>query len=389
MVKYNINVDWFEVMLLGRFVTPEDAPAVVDNFAGKIRFVKDKSGTKHFRFKYDVYLSEKHFGHILCCPRNEHIMAGNFISFKLQNNVLYELEWVERCDALFKAMNWTVKNNTRLDIALDGYGFMDIFSKCVRGEVRKIGQARPNVYYNSSMKQITGYDLGSKASNKWLTAYNKTKELEVSNKKYIKDFWERTDLQMNQIRTEKGEPVYQDVERLELKLRNEEIKKIEGFDWRRLDDFEYLASIMRTSFVKFFEFIEPSKDSNTTRAKRLKFIDWASIGGVRLEKMSTRKSNEVYGLKVCCKQLYWLYLQTKEKQYVFNARNIALNINCADWYIKKIAHWEYQFAQMYGKNKDGEVKFDFMPYYKTYLSNEQTELFAASAETLEFDEVYH
>jgi hypothetical protein len=200
--------------------------------------------------------------------------------------------------------------------------------------------------------------------------------LEKSNKYYIKKFWERTGLD-----TER-------VERMELKLRNEAIKMIHNFDWKKLSDFEYLASIFRT-YVEggyvvnqetgnmkltrgIVDFVEKGTDSNVSRKKRIQFINWDYLGGEKLERLSTKQSNEIYRMKLSCKTLVWIYVATKKNtgkeypHYLHLAREIAESINCLQWMVDKYEGWLAEFDKR---------KFDYLPTYQTGYAGQQLNLY--------------
>lgn len=364
-VKYTVNLDWFEIILTGRLIEYDQPLERYKYQGGKIALARKEGGTKHYQYRYDVYIQNKPFGQICLCPRNTAIMNEDFIQFQAFNNVLYEVGFIDECKQLFKALKWNVRNVTRIDIALDGGGFFDVFDQWKDGEIDKLGKARVNVY-QTSKRVITGFDVGSKASNKWLTCYNKTRELDKSNKQYIREMWDKANLKI----PENG------VERLEMKMRNEELKKIVDFDWQRLDDFEYLASLVRTSFKNFFEFIEVNDDKNVSRKKKIEFIDWESIGGKRLERLSTKQTTEIYRMKQAAKTMHLIYLSTGEKHYSQIATEIAININCLDWYIEKLEYWEKEWRKNMGENKDGLINYEFLPAYRTYENGEQLRLYA-------------
>lgn len=372
-VKFTVNLDWFEVLLSGALVEFNSPLGTYKYDQGNIVLVQKKMGTKQFKFGYDVFVRGKIFGNIFCCPRNAAILKPDTIQFKAENNVLYEAGFIQECEYMFGKLGWKVRNVSRIDIATDGTGFMDVFKAWRRGEVEKLGKAKVNTF-ETSKRQITGFDVGSKASNKWVTCYYKGKELERSNKYYIGDMWKRAKLSV---------PVCK-VERMEVKLRNEELKKIKYFDWRELKSFEYLASLVRTTIVNFFDFVEITTDSNIARAKRIEIIDWDSIGGTTLERLSTEQTSEVYSYKLTAKRMFGIYIQTGKNFYADIAQEIAININCLDWYINHLDHWRTFFEQKLGNNQDGEIQYPYLARYKQYEATEQLNLYPVEDEKKTF-----
>ncbi len=375
--KYAITTDWFSAILsadAGLIDFESPLPLYSFDF-GHIVFKKMELCAPMFKHGYEIILDGKDFGRVHVSPRSKAIFKENEMQFELCNNIHYEIAWTESLDYLLKKMSWKVANVSRLDIALDGIGFFDVMKKLFRGEIEKTGKSKIQFFTNSKIN-LEGCDIGKRSSNKWVTCYDKSAELEKSNKYYIKKFWERTGLD-----TER-------VERMELKLRNEAIKMIHNFDWKKLSDFEYLASIFRT-YVEggyvvnqetgnmkltrgIVDFVEKGTDSNVSRKKRIQFINWDYLGGEKLERLSTKQSNEIYRMKLSCKTLVWIYVATKKNtgkeypHYLHLAREIAESINCLQWMVDKYEGWLAEFDKR---------KFDYLPTYQTGYAGQQLNLY--------------
>lgn len=370
-VKYTITLDWFEALVTGYLVDFDSPLDKYEYDGGNIVLVKQDVATRFYKYRYDVSLFGKIFAHINCCPRNTAILKADMIQFQAVNNVMYEVGFIERAKYIFDKMGWQMHNVSRLDIAIDGVRCLDICKK-VKTQLNrtakwnKLGKTDMQVFLTGSKGILTGYDVGSRSSSKWITCYNKTVELEMSNKFYIRDMWERTGLDTSV-----------PVERIELKLRNEAIKCVENFDWLRLDDFEYLASIFRTHCKNFFEFTKVNdKEKNVSRRKRMKWIDWDAIGGVRLPKLSTKQSNEVYRMKMTSKTMFGIYIATKKQYFADLAQEIAGNVNCSQWYVDRLPKWTDYFSRKFGNNPDGLVEYTYLANYVQYSDNEQLKLYS-------------
>ena len=325
-------MDWLEFMVSGCFISNDQALDKYEFENGKIIFAKKGNGTKLYKYSYEIFYNTKLFGKCHCSPRSPEILKADSIQLKIENNVLYELGYLDDVKHLFKTCSWKVLNTSRVDIALDGVKVLHLMDKFLRDEIQKLGKAKVNTYFTGK-RELTGFDVGSRSSNKWITAYDKTLELEKSNKHYIKDFWAATGLDFKE----------QNIERLELKLRNEEMKKIINFDWTQLDNFEYLASVFRSTMKNFFEFIEITKDTNVSRAKRIEFIEWDFLGAILLPRLSTQETNEVYRMKQAAKTMFWNYLACGREYYSQIAQELAINVNCLDWYANKCEDWKHEF----------------------------------------------
>ena len=362
-VLHTINLDWFEVMASGILVE-NDAPEEKYEFdGGNIVLAKKGNGTKIFKHSYEVFFRTKLFGKCHVCPRTPEILKPDFIQFQVCNNVLYEATGFSDIKYFFSKLNWHVKNVTRFDIALDGVKVIDLVDRFVKAEIIKLGKAKVNPFFTGK-RVMEGFNIGSASSNKWITGYMKCEEIERSGKDYIKEFWKRTGLEVD------GK-----VERLEMKIRNEEVKKIYNFKWEDLDNFEYLASIFRTCMKNFFEFVEKSTDTNVTRKKKIQFINWDFLGANLLTRLSTQEVSEIYRMKQAAKTSYWCYLASGKQYYADIAMEMVLNINCLRWYNERVDKWKTEFLKKCGYNKQGIISFQYLLHFETYEHTEQLKLF--------------
>lgn len=361
--KYTINLDWLELMLSGALVAFDTPLEKYEYDQGNLILAKLPAGTSIFKYSYEMFYQGKLFGRFHLCPRNTEIIKADSIQFKMENNKLYEIGVLNDCKKIFVSLGWNVKNVTRIDIALDGVNVLNLIDRFVKGEIQKLGKAKVKPFFTGK-RMIEGFDIGSKASNKWITGYDKTAELERSGKSYIKDFWENSGLDTS------GK-----IERLELKLRNEEIKKIFQFDWKELDNFEFLASIFRSTMKNFFEFVELSRDTNSTRQKRIEFIDWDNIGAQLLPKLSTKETNEIYRMKQSAKTNYWCYLASGRQYYADIAFEQAMNVNALEWYANRLEKWKDEFNKRSGYNRDGLISLQYIINFETYEHTQQLKLF--------------
>jgi len=376
-VKYAISTDWFSAILsTAEPVVNFGEPLEMYEYDfGNIILQKMKYCAPQFKFGYDIIVKKKPFARVHVCPTSEMIFKSNQMQFELLNNIHYEIGWCDDLDYLFKKLGWKIDNISRLDIALDGSnaGFLKVMNMALEKKIEKVGRSKLQFFTNSKI-DLEGCDIGKRSSDKWVTCYNKTKELEKSNKFYIRKFWERAGLDTAH------------VERLELKLRCESIKMIVGFDWRKLDNFEYLASIFRTFIeggdlinvdtgeIKFskgmIEFVIKSKRKNISRKKRIEFINWDYIGGEKLERLSTKQANEVWSMKLTAKRITWIYFQTNQDHFLHIVREICFNIDQLDWFEEKFNGWKEDFEI---KKQDG--KLEYISNYTQGYANQQLMLY--------------
>jgi len=361
-----INPDWLEFMLEGQLKPHNidgDYIELPDGFVLK----ELNGGTKHFTRRFEVYFEGLSFGNLRIIPRNDEILNPNWQQFKIDNERLYEVGYIDHCRRFFSAIGSQVRNVTRLDIAADGFGYMHLMKRFHAGMIEKVGRAKYTLHCGHS-RQIEGFDIGSKASDKSLTGYRKADRIKADNKHYITEFWKKSGLQ------NWDSP---NVERLEIRLKNAAMLRIESFDWQQLESSSYLAGIMKKQMHKFFEF-RKSGSSNITRAKQIQFIDWDNVKADRLKFAEARRGDEVNRLKQTSKSLYWLYLGTRQQYYLQLVNEIVTNINCVIWFQEKSTLWRTEFDK---KNNETQIKglkkkreFAYIPLWKQLQSNEQLRL---------------
>lgn len=372
--KYAITTDWFSAILSTFNPMNNDfteAPEKLEYDSGNIILNKLKFSANGFKYGYEIIFRKKPFALVHVCPTSDLIFANNQMKFELKNNVHYEIGWCSELEYFLNAMGWKVDNTSRVDIALDidKRHFLKIMNMVLEQKIQYTGKAQIQWFTNGKL-DLQGCDIGKRSSDKWVTIYNKSKELEHSNKFYIRDTWVRAGMNIER------------VDRMELKLRNNAIKEIVGFDWRKLDDFEYLASIFRT-FIEGGEKINPDtgevkyskgilhlvkkdKQKNISRKKKIEFIDWDYIGGEKLERLSTKQANEVWSMKLTAKRMCWIYFQTKEDHFLHIAREIAFNVNCLQWLSDRFDGWKDHFETL---KQDG--KLEYISKYEKGYANQQ------------------
>lgn len=362
-VAHTINTDWVEVNLkCADAATFETVPEVCTN-NGVTIFQKIGNGNKFYKNQWKVIHEQKEYGIMFSNSRSSDLIALDNFQFKVNNNKLYELGWLESMKKIMSASGMKYKSATRLDIALDGGDYFSVFEDWRKGKYDKVGKAKVTTHYNGKRK-VEGYYIGMSKSKKKLVCYNKSEELKRTNKYYIEKFWRRC-----------GLAPLNNIQRLELKIRNEENKKVKGMDFNKLDNFEHLASLMRTNLKGFFEFVLTDKHKNISRKKRIQPINWDAIGGALLEKDSTRNTAEVWSGKVTIKKLIEIHLITGKQFWYDAAFEIAMNIEHIEWLSKCLPEWKEKLIRKLGANRDGVITNNWITNFKEYGVNEQLKVF--------------
>lgn len=347
-IAYTCNLDWFSATLKGDPLLYEGDPDVITKAGGSVVLQKGNLYNKHYQSGYHVSVSGRPFGSILVKPREGNALEPGFVQFTANNPPLYEIGFIPEFETVCQVLGWKWRNPTRIDIALDGHGFHQIIKDVLAEKVRQVGATTYGLHFRSQ-NRLQGYSWGKGDSDKYMRCYDKTEELKRSNKWYIKEFWTRAGLNQEE-----------NVQRLEVVLRNNELKKYPDFTPVHLDNFEYLASLMRSALEKWFEFVDPESDSNVSRMKTVHYIDWDSVGGVLLEKCSTIAPNEYFRLKQMTKTCYFIYLSTKSPLFENLARECAGCIDHLEWMGKSIEKWEHEHDVLTAKNSEGFAHFQVL-----------------------------
>lgn len=291
------SIDWFEANCLHGlglgllkdfdFEAPEDEYTCFHTTLRKDK--KTGNGTRQYKYGYDVLFNNQSIGLLLLCPRQA-FRNEYSCSLKLHNHILYQNAWTLIIGALLDDIGLTINNFTRIDIACDGSGFMNKYKLLNEGIYQNVGRSGHS-NYQTGKNIITGFDIGSKRSDKYVTGYCKGQRLKTEQKPYISEYWQKNNLVT---------PI-ENVERLELKLKNKAIKSIVAFDYKRLEDQVYLASIMKSQLDGFFQLVKNSSlktDKNITRAKKIDLIPWHNLELSKVVKMKKiKKPSTVWGMK--------------------------------------------------------------------------------------------
>lgn len=320
--KYCISVDWLELTTKGYLLDKNsEAPALIETPCGIIaRSVGH--GTKHYSHVYEIFLPKENqpFAQILTMPRNDKILEPDFSQVKIENHQLYRSGWTVKLAAVLDAFALKENNETRLDVAIDGIGFLKHIEQFEAGEIQSLGRVQ-TADFKTAQRERTGYNWGKRSSEKMLTIYNKTLELGQTNKNYIIETWIANNLNGGQL---------DNIERLELKLRGKALKRLlipetgEVISWRQLENPAYLAGIVQASFKKWFEFVIPDNQKNVSRKERVQIIDFKYFKAIKMERLSTtKKPSEVWQAKLASAKI--LKDAKQHESYLQNAMHELLH----------------------------------------------------------------
>jgi len=323
---YTIVVDYLSLTLTGYlFHSSKEAPEKLS--FGEVELSRLDGGTRHYTYRYKVKLRGEDFGLLMTTPRAGGALSMNrpdYNEFKLENHVLYRQDWtLDVCKAI-QSIGLQFYHVTRLDIALDGYNWLDVFERYQRKEIRPLGRASMTTHTSkggSGFHALDGVDWGKRSSEKHLTVYKVGKRVEVENKGYRAKFWAANGLENTE-----------DIQRLELKLKAKALKRLKTQAGeqiteirsllRELESTSFLAGIMKAHFKGWFQWVVPKENQkNTSRLERVDVIDWEGLAALEIERVpSTKKPNEVWAAKRCSSAL----LKYSEEGFISDCLSASL-----------------------------------------------------------------
>jgi hypothetical protein len=216
---------------------------------------------------------------------------------------------------------YSLKN---IDIAIDG---PHLLNKYLKLEKRFSGNRLANIKrtrdFSERTLEVSGITLGSKKSDRYVTLYNKSAEIKVSNKPYIKKYWELN-----------GLTDLDNIDRVELRLGSKELGKT-NVDLEQLFQQEYLWSLFLVKAYGMTSF----KDQKNGKIKGL-------FSEKSIKQLNFKKLPAVHHLpflqsdKTAVKMLFCEYVRTKNILFKEAAEEYVKARNLDDWYSNKQQLWQ-------------------------------------------------
>lgn len=354
--KVSIAIDWLQLygtVDIERFPIPEslDQENLPAYDFDTITMVHKGTRTQFYQNLWEVIADGEVVGSMETHPvKVRSTFVANQASFKFVNHLMYCDYWHDVLQALKAELGFRVGNITRLDIAMDGLNPINEFLNAYQRQtaqkeaIDKIGKRTQMSAYNfdDRSKTFGRFTVGSPKSGKYVSVYDKSKELETSNKTYIKHFWEKA-----------GMDVATKNYRVEFRLHSEEIKKLKiDVDYLALP--EYLASICKSAANKFFEWRWKIDDANISRWPKVNLIDWDALDATLLERAMKPETADRYKAKLSVHLVEnHLYLgKVKEAQIESEKEHVAALLERFElhgWYNKCLPTWQKECERLIRK----------------------------------------
>ncbi len=320
-MKYLLNIDLLEMVL-----KTSSAEPLCDKEGFRFSNAYKPGEWNGFQKCNQITYQNQSFGWVYSSPssrlryvdRNAHVL-------RLANESLYRQTIIEDgIPAFLKAFNFTPTAIKELHIALDGPGIIDRHSTLSKNtkrfrRQRKVSETNQTHVHSDGLSTT----LGSRKSDKVIAAYCKTKELEVSHKEYIRDYWRN-----NGLKEEDGP-----IDRLELRLKASEMVGL-AKDISRLNDTSFLASLFKEKADSYLTFID------IKNKKRHQVIDWQQFELIEIKKeKKVQYHKPTQRIKTTLKTLFFVAIQDSQDQASELAMFIAAKHGLLDWYNHRQNRW--------------------------------------------------
>jgi len=268
--SYGLFIDWLTLNLQG-------IPNITNP---KYNFEKEDYSTRHFENVVHISNDVEKLGTLVFGKRNETIQIDNFCQFKFENHLFYTktLEELQRLkDDLLKDLELSFHGVSRLDIALDfqnASNKVQNFYKEINNEKILIGGREKDFNkYNSlraysktkgGVMTLEGLQIGSRKSRKFCRLYNKSLELQKTNKSYIHQTWDNLKI--------KGE-----VWRLEYQMNSTYLKSIKEFRIDELFNRNFLLSLLEKCMDKHFVFHKAVRGRELNKMPKVNLINLETV----------------------------------------------------------------------------------------------------------------
>jgi hypothetical protein len=346
-MKYAITLDWISLNLSGSVALFEECP--VGFRCGNFVFIVGTTGTKHYKYLAKIQYKGRVFGEIQFAPRSP-ILPAESSQLKIENCILYENGLADTIKEFFESTKLTIKGVSRLDIAFDFEKFNDgttpieFINQLSTNQLQRAGRATAlEIKYAGA--EITGAKWGTLKSDRAFSLYNKTKEIQKSNKVYISETHRANGL---------GLVDGVDVWRLEARLKGAELKKLfkldkESGELTNLHLFEFLepsfyTHVFEKELHSYWTFLIP--DENQKRRSRWDVADLVRLDlhePQKLLRYSARPGVSLYRVKISIKSLLENYYKNKNQRAFTMACELIEENDLMKHVDKRLPFWKREF----------------------------------------------
>jgi hypothetical protein len=283
LTRYKENGNMFSVNEYEFHIFSDFIHSPKDEFIYKNILLKiDEKSQKYYRnddYKnvYSIYIFNSHLGYISFNPYNHKIYKPHLICFDVENKQLYTSNFFEKLSYLLQHLNLEINNIEVLELSLDTNidlisRFMFYYKKEDKYYFKSCGKVDKTILHLIQRVRNTITNEGILIKNRYevLRIYDKTKEIETSDKRYILNYLKEHNIDIDI-------PVF----RMEFSIKNESIYKMNKktgtrFDIFDLKDTQKQVLLFRTYLDRFIDF-RMKNNTPVSKMKKIKFLKFPSL----------------------------------------------------------------------------------------------------------------
>lgn len=355
-----IALDWLDVRIsvpgFDRQTSPfVDKPERFDLGAGLVA-IRQPGRTRIFN-RLDVIKdrrTDRVLGVMRSGPHNTDISRGDWIGFKAENSTLYDDTWKHTLRRL-AGLGWQYRATSRLDLAADGRSFLEPFDLAAKGRISYGGRADFVCRYSDG--KLKAVELGTRNGNKFGRIYKKSKELELSGKRYIADYWRKL-----------GETDVSNIDRCEIQTKGRELRRYHKGErepdfWEHLMAPGFRASLFDSMAATFVRFRTGRSGEDCRKRPDLLSWDWSGIVDDGPERWPREKRIEDLGLnslKQYIRMSYLVSVATGSRRYALAAQEMAGAANLGPWMATKTEAWKREAGKLSASGMRAGTLFDLL-----------------------------
>ena len=300
--------------------------------------------------------TDRVLGLVRSCPHNTAIMPANRVQLKVANDSLYNYTWADTTNHLQDVLGWAYVGISKIDLAADGHGFLAPFADAARGDVSYGGRADFVVRFSNGA--VKAAELGTRAGNKFARIYGKSKELQLSGKKYIADYW-----------NSQGCEDVSNVDRCEISVKGREVRRYYPAERTRefldgLTDPKYRAQVFASVANTFVRFRTGECGDRSRDREDLLSWDFSKVAGQRDVNTNPRAQRvEDFGLNLLKSHIrlsFMIHVATGSPRYLSTAQEVAEAAHLAPWMRSRAPVWKRAAEKLVATGVRAATLFDLL-----------------------------
>ena len=345
-VNQLVNIDWLELNFTFTIPTFRNGQEYF-NLTSNCFIEYTNTQSKFWANIDNLYIDDRLIGQVAYNSKQQ--PESNMLILKLENSLLYEKDYINYINYLINTVGMKYNHISRTDIAVDTVQqqiipFLNVYTKQFINrknyiKLKSHAKLEP-VELSKENGKFKSFYIGSRSSYKYIRIYDKTEELQTSQKKYIKHYWKKNNLD------------YQNntVERVELVVNGRKAKYI---DYKQLTNPNYLASIMKTELQNYADFTYQKNNQygKNTIVKPLVVLDDKYQIELLDNTYTPLHTDSIRSIKIILKGLFTEDLKyhsnpnniDKTTTYVHTINQLLEEYKLKNWYEERKGFWEEDY----------------------------------------------